>query len=136
SVVSTSPENGQTSVYPGEISISFTTSLVLRSENEYSISISPPPANEMVLDSSFPTQNISYGVIGGLERNTTYTMSISASSGQPVHSWSFTTSNEEPESSSGEVLLEQERLINEFYPLFYDVPYESDTFRIDYADRL
>ncbi len=136
SVVSTSPADNETDVYPGEISITFDTNTPLLSQGDYSIRLDPAPEIIPITNNTFPTQTASYGIVGGLSQNTTYTVSIYNSSGQLVYSWSFTTSNEIPESSSREAKIEQENAIKNYYPLFYDLPYETSAFKIDYTDRL
>ncbi len=136
SITNTSPADNESDVYPGEISITFTTNTPLLSQEDYLFRMTPSPEETPIIQNEFPSQEISYGIVGNLSPDTTYTVGIYNTSSLLVHSWSFTTSSETPESSSRAVKLEQENAIRNFYPLFYDLPYETDTFKIDYTDRL
>jgi len=136
SITNTFPADGDTNIYPGEISITFDTSVPMRSQRDYSLEVTPSLTNPPALNSFFPTQKISYGIVGNLEKNTTYTVTVLNITGELVKQWSFTTSNETPESSSRQAKIEQDLAIKNYYPLFYDLPYETNQFKIDYTDRL
>lgn len=136
SILNTTPSNGEVDVYPGEITITFTTNAPINSGSEYSLNFNPPLQNEPLDTTLYPSQNITQGIVGGLSQNTTYAVSVNNSSGEQIYSWSFTTSDEIPESSSRESLLEQENAIKNYYPLFYELPYQTNSFKIDYTDRL
>lgn len=135
-ITRTYPSPGEIGVYPGEISIAFDVDTVLTSKNDYSFEIYPSPDRELIDTTTFPTQHVSHGVVGGLRENTKYIISIFDEEEELVGSWDFTTSNETPESSSREALIEQNELIGEYYPLFYEVPFSAGAFSIDYIDRL
>ena len=130
------PPDKAIDIFPGEIQISFTSDVPINSSKDFTFYLSPPPEAAPKLTSSFPTKTVIYQVLGGLEKNTEYTVIVSNKHSQNVAIWSFKTSNEQPESSSALAAEEQEKLNNSYYPLFDDVPYENANFRIDYTDRL
>lgn len=135
SIISTEPTNGATDVYPGEIKISFTTDQPINSIDDYIIEISPNLQNGGELISSFPTTTVTNRVLGGLEKNTTYTITVTNKNTDNKTSWSFTTSGEQPESSSALFKEEQEQLEVNYYPLFDFLPYENENIKMFYTGR-
>lgn len=136
SVVKTSPFDGETNVFPGEIQISIETDREIISPDSFSLSITPAIPYYWKVKNTFPTQEIVLQIYGGLAQNTEYTVEMTDNKQTPVYTWSFTTSAEEPENSSQLVKDQEEKEIKEFYPLFNDIPYEGTDFNIDYTDKL
>lgn len=134
-IISTEPTNGATDVYPGEIKITFTTDQPINSIDDYAIEISPSLQHGGELISSFPTTTVANRVLGGLEKNTTYTVTVTNKNTNNKTSWTFSTSGEQPESSSALFKEEQEQLEVNYYPLFDFLPYENDSFKIFYTGR-
>lgn len=135
-VASTTPNNGESNVTPGEIIISFTTDKPLISQNSFSMNITPALPNYWKIVNSYPTNVVKAQVYGNMKLNTEYTITVSDTNGRLVYSWIFTTSNVPAESSS---LLQkeiEEQLKKDYYPLINYIPYESANFSIDYIDRL
>lgn len=135
-IVSTVPENNAVGVFPGEIEVSFTSNIPIGSQNDYSMFISPQLSTKPLPKSTFPTQQVKYQILGSLNKNTEYTVVVKNRHSENVAIWSFTTSNEQPESSSGFVKEEQKKLNQTYYPLFDFIPFSNANFSIDYTDRL
>lgn len=135
-ITSTIPENNAVGVFPGEIEVSFTSNVPIESVNDYSMFISPQLLTKPLLKSTFPTQQVKYQVLGSLNKNTEYTVVVKNKHSENVAIWSFTTSGEQPQSSSGLVSEEQKKLNQQYYPLFDFVPFSNENFSIDYTGRL
>lgn len=135
-VISTTPTNGSQNIPTGEMSITFTTDKPVKSIDDYTITIDPPLEFGSKLLTDFPTQTVTNLVLGGLSKNTTYTVTVANRHTNDITSWSFTTSNEQPESSTAAFNEEQEQLKEDYYPLFDTLPYETDAIKMDYSDRL
>ena len=136
SVLEVSPPDGAIEIYPGEIKVEFVFNQEVFSSNVFKVQISPAPSAGFEIINSFPSTKILTQTLGGLLPTTQYTVTISDSKGASIKTWSFTTSNQTPESSSAEVKKIQKQTINESYPLFDFVPYKTQEFSIDYSDRL
>jgi len=136
SVLEISPPDEASEIYPGEIKVEFVFNQEVFSANVFKVQISPAPSAGFELINSFPSSKITIQILGGLKPATPYVVTVSDSKNMIVRTWSFTTSNQTPESSSAEVKKIQEQTINESYPLFDFVPYKTQEFSIDYVDRL
>lgn len=136
SVLSTSPKNGEQEVSAGEITISFTTNISIPSQEAFSLEITPKLPYYWKFTNSYPTNLIQVQVYGGLQTNTTYTVTVKSAEGDKTYSWSFTTTPSSPESSSL-LIQEQEKAFNQkYYPLFDFIPYYSSDFDLDYTTKL
>ena len=135
-ITSTVPANNAVGVFPGEIEVSFTSNVPIESLNDYTIFISPQLTVKPKLKSPFPTQQVRYQILAGLDKNTEYTVVVKNRHSENVAIWSFTTSSEQPESSSGLVRDIQEKLNQQYYPLFDFIPFKNENFSIDYMGRL
>lgn len=135
-ILSTSPINGQQNVFPGEIFIDFTTDVPIISKNSFSLTLSPQLQYSYNLISSFPTTKVKTQVLGGLNKNTKYLVTVLNQNLVPVYSWSFTTSNQTPEDSSQLVKQKEQQILTQSYPLYQYVPYANNNFSVDYTDKL
>lgn len=135
-VIKTTPLNGEANVYPGEITLGVTTNVAITSQKYISFEVTPSLANSLKITSSFPTKNITAQVYGGLRPKTQYTVNVKDGKGIIVYTWSFSTSDETPESSTGLAVEEQQQLIKKYYPLFSFVPYYTSDYSIGYKDQL
>lgn len=135
-ITSTVPTNNEVGVFPGEIEISFTSNVPIESQTDYSVFVSPQLLTKPLLKSTFPTQQVKYQILGGLNKNTEYTVVVKNRHSENVAIWSFTTSDKQPESSSGLVRDMQEKLNQKYYPLFDFVPFKNENFSIDYTNKL
>src|SRR5262249_2504129 len=53
-----------------------------------------------------------------------------------IYTWSFTTSNNPPQSSTNLMLDQEQQLANKYYPLLQFVPYSNQDFNIDYTGHV
>lgn len=136
SVIKTFPANGEASVYPGEITITINTTTPVVSKDGFFLDITPKLPYYWKYTNSYPTTTITAQIYGGLELNTQYQLTLYDNKKLPVYVWSFITSSETPESSTAQERALEENLINEYYPLFKSVPYNTTDFSLDYYDRL
>lgn len=135
-IIKTSPGNNETDVYAGEITISFTTNAEIASANEYGINITPPLPDYWKITNSYPTKKITAQVYGGLNTNTTYTVTVTDASGKKLYSWSFTSSNNPGQSSSGLVTDYEKTYYQKYYPLMDYIPYSTTDFKVGYQSEL
>lgn len=136
SIIETSPQNGQKDVDAGEITISFTATRLLSSRKEFSIAITPSLPYSWKETSVFPSEIITFQILGGLAVNTNYTVSVKNNQGDIVYSWTFTTASA-PGSSSSRLMEETEKnTIKNYLPLFEWIPFSNQDFSIDYTDKL
>jgi hypothetical protein len=135
-ITATVPANNAVGVFPGEIEVSFTSNVPIESLNDYSIFFSPQLIAKPKLISTFPTQQVKYQILGGLNKSTEYTVVVKNKHSENVAIWSFTTSGQQPQSSTGFVNEEQKKINQKYYPLFDLVPFSNEDFSIDYSGRL
>jgi hypothetical protein len=135
-IASTTPRANETGVFPGEIVISFSTSSPIVSRDSFSYEIAPPLQYGSEVVSSLPTRTIQIQVLGRMQGNTRYTVTITNQQGETVHSWSFTTSGEVPESASRYINRRDENIIASDFPLALDLPYISNSVTMDYSNAL
>ncbi|OGE31054.1 hypothetical protein A2631_05230 [Candidatus Daviesbacteria bacterium RIFCSPHIGHO2_01_FULL_44_29] len=135
-ITTTTPQDLQTNIYPGEIELSFNTNQPILSEKSFSLNISPQLPFYLRLTNAYPTQTITARIFGGLTKNTTYTVSVSNTSGELVKSWQFTTSSEQNESSSSLVQEAEQQYNQQYFPLFSVTPYSEEDFEVDYKGKL
>jgi len=131
-VTSTSPKKDATDVYPGELQITANTTTPIVSANSFFLDISPKLPNYWRLSTEFPTNSISATVYGGLQKNTKYTVTLRGKNNY-TYSWSFTTSDVQPESSSNLVRDDEEIYMQKNYPLIAYMPYTANDFTMDYS---
>ncbi len=135
-VLKTTPANLENNVYPGEIKITITTDEYVISPKSFSLSITPSLPDHWEFSNSFPSKTLVVQVYGGLALNTEYSLALNDADGNAIYNWKFTTSSQTPENSTGAAREETEKLFNTYYPLIYDTPYSTGTFKIEYYDRL
>ncbi|MCL5970391.1 MAG: hypothetical protein M1450_02750 [Patescibacteria group bacterium] len=135
-IISTIPKDGQKDVYAGETIISFTTDIPIKSAGEFKIEISPSLPYYWKIDDVYPTTKITARIFGGLKQNTVYGVKVINRDGDIVLSWSFKTSTQTPESSSGYVREKEKEFIQKYYPLFNFTPYNTSSFIIAYSAKL
>lgn len=134
-VIGTSPKDGATNVNTGEITISATTDTEVVSKNSFSLDISPKLPYYWKDQSTYPTKQVQMLVYGGLAKETTYTVTMKDPKGNVIKTWSFTTSNEDPISTSALYRAEAEKQQKTNYPLFDYVPYTTNSYSVDYIDK-
>jgi len=135
-VIDTTPNDGQENVYAGETIVSFKTDLPIRSSSEFKIEINPSLPYYWKIDDAYPTTTITARIFGGLKQNTVYVVTVKNKQGNFVYFWSFKTSQETPESSSGYVREKEKEFIQKYYPLFDFTPYKTSSFVVAYSDKL
>lgn len=136
-VLRTTPINGQTNVYAGEQAVSFTTLNSIPSASEFSLFFQPELSYKPVYSNKYPTKTVVADILGGLAPNTKYTVSILDTSGKYIYSWSFTTGSKPTNtSSSGLEAVKEKQDIQQNYPLFNYIPYQSNDYYIDYTGPL
>jgi len=135
-VLGTQPANGQTNVSAGEQAIIINVDSPIVSPSSYSLEISPPLPYYWKIMANYPTKKIAVQVFGALTTSTTYTITIKNSRKEPVYSWSFTTSNITPESSSGIAADQSNTFHQKYYPLLPYLPFTNNDFQIYYVDNL
>lgn len=135
-IIETSPKNGETNVYPGEISIIFKTDVDIISLNSFFLEITPPLPYYWKIKNTYPTKQIKAQVFGGLQTNTKYTVSVLDQNKNLLYLWTFLTSTTPAESSSRYFQEKRNEIVNKYYPLFDYIPFSSSDFNIDYTDRL
>lgn len=135
-ITETNPKDQQKDVYSGEIEISFTTNNDILSDKEFLLEITPSEPFSYNLINTFPTKKVVARILGGLQTNTTYQVTIKDKAGKLIYSWSFTTSSSPAEASSALMQKEEKQLIQKYYPLFDYVPYTSTDFDLDTNGRL
>lgn len=136
SVIQTNPANGEKNVSTSEQEFTVTTNKPILSAADYSLTINPPLPYYWKIVSVYPTNTLKMNVLGGLSPETTYALSMFNADKQLIYSWSFTTSNVSPQSSSGLVADQEKIYIQKYYPLFNYIPYSSSDFNLDYSGRL
>ncbi len=134
SIVDASPFPDSTNVAPEEILISVTTNIPVYSKEEVSLSVFPLIQSR--LETTFPTNTVQLRVLGGLENNTKYTVTVKNKNGVNIYAWAFTTGIR-TQGSSTKLQQEIEKgYFEEYLPLFYKVPYETTNFSLDYTKQL
>lgn len=131
-VIKTDPANGQTGVDAGEIFISFTTNIPITSERGFSMEISPALPLYWKFINEYPTTTITAQVYGGLAVSQQYLVTVKDAAGLTVSSWTFTTTDEIPESSSGYSVDQDKIIIQKYYPLDPYLPYQTKDFTVAY----
>ena len=135
-VLSVSPTNGSVGVSSGEITLSIQTDENIVSAGEISLDSSPQLPYYIKFTNPYPTRTLQAQIYGGLQPATLYTFSLKNKEGTTLYSWSFTTNDKREESSTRYVRDQEEQLIRNYYPLFDQIPYYSETFDVDYTDKL
>lgn len=134
-VTDTSPASNATNVYPGEIQITANTNIPILSQDSFTLNISPKLPYSWEIDNNYPTNTISATILGNLEKNTKYTVTLTGKNNY-FYSWSFTTGDEAVESSSNLERIDEDAFIKKDYPLLKDVPYTTPNFSLDYTKEL
>ncbi len=135
-ITSTTPKNDEQNVYSGEISIIFTTDTPILSDKDFHMTIYPPLPNYWKFTNTYPTNKITAQVYGGLQTNTTYTVTVTNKKNGNPYSWVFRTSGKQQEDSTQIIRDQTENENAKYFPLFDYIPYESNDFSIDYTDKL
>lgn len=135
-VVGTSPSNGEKNIYSGEINIVVKTDKSVMSPNDFSMEITPPLPNYWKFVNTYPTNTITAQIYGGLQTNTTYTVTFTNKKTKTPYSWTFTTSGKQQEDATQIIRDQTENENAKYFPLFDYIPYENSNFSIDYTDKL
>lgn len=134
-ITSLTPKDGESNIFPGEIQITFTTDVPINRE-DYDLFIEPTPNLPTKITNSFPTTQITHQVLGGLSKDTEYKITAINKHNKRETVWTFTTSNQQQESSPELLIEDQKNLNDNFFPLFEVLPYENKDFQIDYSGKL
>ncbi len=135
-VVSTHPSDGETNVYSGEIQIGFTTDVPIISQDSFQLSINPPLPHYWKITNTYPTNQIIAQVYGGLDTNMIYAVTVKNESSKIIRMWRFTTSSKGPRDASKLTVDQDNKIIADYYPLLKYMPYNTNSFSIDYTDRI
>lgn len=136
SVLNATPFPNTKNVPAGEIVITFTTDMPIKSATDLVIEISPSLMNGWVITNSFPSKNINLQVLGGLEENTSYTVTVKNKQKNVVYTWSFTTGIATIRSSTKLQEQEEKDYRKNNLPLLDKVPYATTAFSLDYIRPL
>lgn len=135
-VLDTYPKDDQQEVYSGELTINLQFNREVRSEKEFSTEISPKIPYYTKITNTFPNDKISLQIMGKLEPNTIYSVTIKNEFGNIINSFRFTTQASSGQSGSGYVADYETKLNDQYYPLSNYIPYETPDFYAGYKDRL